>query len=112
MFVHRASILLQKIVSYQWYISGSFPKGRHLNRKDIQSVIEILPKLLFRHFLGKGAVYVFTWSLDVLTYKADTVDDGTGEWDWIWKGIASELGLARRLDNPIRAVILEMMPGD
>jgi hypothetical protein len=68
--------------------------------------------LLFRHSLGKGEVYVFTWSLDVLTYKADTVDYGTGEWDWIWKGIASELGLARQLDNPIRAVILEMMPRD
>jgi len=65
--------------------------------------------LLYRHPLGQGRVYVYTWNLDVLIYQGHTLDHYSDQWDWLWKGIAAELGLKRDLNSPLRRTILEMM---
>jgi hypothetical protein len=65
--------------------------------------------LLYRHQIGKGTVYVYTWNLDVFIYEGKTIDHYSDKWDWMWKGIATETGLEQRLDSPVRETILQMM---
>jgi hypothetical protein len=65
--------------------------------------------LLYRHKIGQGTVYVYTWNLDVFIYDGGTLDHHKDAWDWLWQGIASELGLQQRLDSPLCQTILEMM---
>jgi len=65
--------------------------------------------LLYRHPLGQGRVYVYTWDLNVFIYQGKVLDHYSDQWDWLWKGIAAQLDLKRELDNPIRTTILEMM---
>jgi hypothetical protein len=65
--------------------------------------------LLYRHKIGKGTVYVYTWNLDVFIYEGKTIDHYSDKWDWMWKGIATETGLEQRLDSPVRETILQMM---
>jgi hypothetical protein len=43
--------------------------------------------LLYRHRLGAGWVYVFTWSLDVFMWKESAMDARGGNWDWILESI-------------------------
>lgn len=64
--------------------------------------------LLYRHALGKGMVYVFTWSLDVLLFKGRQYDYTGGDWDWLWQGLAQEMGLVQKLLNPMTRAIREM----
>jgi hypothetical protein len=64
--------------------------------------------LLYRHRLGKGTVYVFTWNLDVFVWRGAEVDYAGGHWDWLWRGLAAELGLKQDLQNEIVQVIREM----
>jgi len=65
--------------------------------------------LLYRHKLGKGTVYVFTWNLDVFIFEGQTLDHYSDQWDWLWQGIAAEEGIIPQLDNPLRQAILQMM---
>jgi hypothetical protein len=65
--------------------------------------------LLYRRRVGCGAVYAFTWSLDALLFRGREVDYPGGDWDWLWQGIAQELGLKRNRDNPVAEVVREMM---
>jgi hypothetical protein len=64
--------------------------------------------LLYRHPVGQGTVYVYTWNLDVFLYKGDVLDHADDAWDWLWCGIAAETGIPRDLDTPMRAAILAM----
>jgi len=64
--------------------------------------------LLYRHQVGKGTVYVFTWNLDVFIYDGKTLDHHKDRWDWIWQEIISALQLHQRLDSPLRETILQM----
>ncbi len=57
--------------------------------------------LLYRHKLGKGTVYVFTWNLDVFIFEGQTLDHYSDQWDWLWQGIAAEEGIIPQLDNPL-----------
>ena len=61
--------------------------------------------LLYRHRLGEGAVYVFTWNLDVFVWRGAEVDYAGGNWDWLWRGLAAELGLGRDLENEMTRLI-------
>lgn len=63
--------------------------------------------LLYRHRLGEGTVYVFTWNLDVLLYRGAEIDYPGGHWDWLWRGLAAELGLSRDLANPMTRLVRE-----
>lgn len=65
--------------------------------------------LLYRHGIGKGTVYIYTWNLDVFIYQGKVLDHYSDKWDWMWKGIATETGLEQQLDNPMRKTILEIM---
>jgi hypothetical protein len=64
--------------------------------------------LLYRHRLDAGMVYVFTWDLDVLLYKGGTIDYRTAEWDFLWRGLAQELGLRRQTQNPMAQIVRDM----
>jgi hypothetical protein len=64
--------------------------------------------LLYRHRLDAGWVYVFAWDLDVLLYKGNTIDYRTAEWDFMWRGLAAEVGLRRDLENPMTAIVRQM----
>jgi hypothetical protein len=64
--------------------------------------------LLYRHRLGKGSVYVFTWTLDVHLFKEEQYDYLGGDWDWLWQGLAQELDLTQDIFNPMTRAIREM----
>jgi len=64
--------------------------------------------LLYRHKLGKGTVYVFTWTLDVHLFKGAAYDYPGGNWDWLWQGLAQEMDLAQDIFNPMTRAIREM----
>lgn len=64
--------------------------------------------LLYRHRVGKGAVYVFTWTLDVYLFNGTTYDYLGGNWDWLWQGLALELKLTQNVFNPMTRAIREM----
>jgi len=64
--------------------------------------------LLYRHRVGKGMVYVFTWTLDVHLFKGSTYDYLGGNWDWLWQGLAEELNLTQNIFNPMTRSIREM----
>ena len=64
--------------------------------------------LLYRHRLGKGTVYVFTWDLDVFVWRGAEIDYAGGQWDWLWRGLAAELGLAQDPKNEMTLTIREM----
>lgn len=64
--------------------------------------------LLYRHRLGAGTVYVFTWNLDVLMFRGGEVDYPGGHWDWLWRGLAHELDIARDPDDPMARIVAEM----
>ncbi len=66
--------------------------------------------LLYRHRLGAGAVYVFTWNLDVLLFRGGRIDYGGGHWGWLWRGLAREIGLACDPDGPLARTVAEMDP--
>jgi hypothetical protein len=61
--------------------------------------------LLYRHPIGEGTVYVFTWHLDVLLYRGSQLDYPGDDWDWLWRGLATELDLRRDTANPIAALL-------
>ncbi|KPK62139.1 MAG: hypothetical protein AMK73_06680, partial [Planctomycetes bacterium SM23_32] len=65
--------------------------------------------LLYRHSVGKGTVYAFTWSLDALLFRSKEVDYAGDDWDWLWEGIACELGLECDPSNPIAEAIRDVM---
>lgn len=64
--------------------------------------------LLYRHRMGAGAAYVFTWNLDVLVFRGAEADYAGGHWDWLWRGLAQELSLARDPDGPLARSVAEM----
>jgi hypothetical protein len=64
--------------------------------------------LLYRHRLGKGSVYVFTWNLDVFLYRGAELDYHGDDWDGLWTHLASELGLSRDETNEMTSVIRQM----
>lgn len=64
--------------------------------------------LLYRHRIGQGCVYIFTWNLDVLLFKGGQLDYLGGNWDWLWQGLAMELDLSQDLFNPMTRAIREM----
>jgi hypothetical protein len=64
--------------------------------------------LLYRHGIGEGTVYVFTWDLDVLLYRGEELDYPGGHWDWLWQGLASEAGLRQDDRNAMTATIRDM----
>jgi len=64
--------------------------------------------LLYRHAVGKGRVYVFTWTLDVLLFRGKQLDYLGGHWDWLWQGMAEELGLTQDVFNPASRIIRDM----
>jgi len=64
--------------------------------------------LLYRHGVGEGTAYVFTWNLDVLLYKGDQIDYKGGHWDWLWQGLADEVRLSQDARDPMTATIREM----
>ena len=64
--------------------------------------------LLYRHKLGRGHVYVFTWTLDVLLFRGKQLDYLGGHWDWLWQGLATELGLTQDVFNPATRIIRDM----
>lgn len=64
--------------------------------------------LLYRHRIGDGAAYVFTWNLDVLLYKGSEIDYKGGQWDWLWQGLADEVGLSQDVRDPMAATVREM----
>ncbi len=64
--------------------------------------------LLYRHRLGTGTVYAFTWNLDVFVWRGAEVDYAGGNWDWLWRGLAAELGLRQDPDNEMTRTIEEM----
>jgi len=65
--------------------------------------------LLYRHRLGDGAVYVFTWNLDVFMFRGTEVDYPGGAWDWVWRGLAKELGIPREPDGLMARTVAEMV---
>lgn len=65
--------------------------------------------LLYRHQVGEGTVYVFTWNLDVFIFDRGKLDHYSDWWDWIWRGIVSEIRIQPDMNNPIRRIVLEMM---
>jgi hypothetical protein len=65
--------------------------------------------LLYRHKLGKGMIYIFTWNMDVFIYEGQTLDHYSDRWDWLWKGIATETRIEQELDNPIRKAIMQIV---
>ena len=64
--------------------------------------------LLYRHRLGAGTVYVFTWTLDVHLFHGSQYDYLGGQWDWLWQGLAAELHLTRDIFTPMSRVLREM----
>lgn len=64
--------------------------------------------LLYRHRIGAGTVYVFTWTLDVLLFKGQQYDYPGGNWDWLCQGLAAELNLRQDPLNPMSRTIREM----
>ncbi|NNM88253.1 MAG: hypothetical protein HKL95_07010 [Phycisphaerae bacterium] len=64
--------------------------------------------LLYRHRLGHGMVYVFTWSLDVYLFNGAQYDYSGGHWDWLWQGLAAALPLRQDVFNPMTRAIREM----
>jgi len=64
--------------------------------------------LLYRHRLGKGTVYVFTWDLDVFLYKGERIDYAGDDWDWLWTGLAAEIGLQLDPGNPATTIVRRM----
>lgn len=64
--------------------------------------------LLYRHRIGKGSVYVFTWTMDVLLFHDQQLDYLGGNWDWVFQGIATELSLTQELFRPMTRAIREM----
>jgi hypothetical protein len=43
--------------------------------------------LLYRHQLGAGRVYVFTWNFDVFMWQGSEMDYNGGDWDWLLETI-------------------------
>ncbi len=64
--------------------------------------------LLYRHRLGQGVVYAFTWNLDVVLYNGGCIDYAGGHWDWLWQGLARQLGLRQDMLNPMTQTVREM----
>jgi len=86
----------------------------YFSQVQLKSGAEILATansypLLYRHKLGKGTVYVFTWNLDVFIFEGQTLDHYSDKWDWIWQGIAAETRIEQKLDSPVRETILQII---
>jgi len=64
--------------------------------------------LLYRHSIGKGTVYLFTWTLDVHLFRDTHYDYPGGNWDWLWQGLSMEMGLLHNAFNPMTRAIREM----
>jgi hypothetical protein len=93
------------------------PAGRRMKRVEPVARAEILARadntpLLYRHVLGDGRVYVFTWSLDVLIYEGEQLDYPGDDWDWLFKGILQELSVQRDQDNEMTRIVRSMTRSD
>ena len=84
-----------------------FTKVTPLKKAEILVEADGRP-LLYRHSIGKGTVYVFTWSLDVHLFNGSAYDYLGGNWDWLWQGLAQELKLTQDIFNPMTRAIREM----
>ncbi|NLF40174.1 hypothetical protein GX586_12070 [bacterium] len=61
--------------------------------------------LLYRHALGEGHVYVFTWNLDVFTFDGDRPDHTSTGWDWLLKDTAAATKITTDEHNPLAQAI-------
>ena len=65
--------------------------------------------LLYKHNIGRGHVYVFTWNLDLFMFKDHIMDHYDNGFDWIWRVIADDLNLYRDNENELKVVLEEIM---
>ena len=93
--------------SWEMATEAFFSKVTPMKKAEILVEADGHP-LLYRHRVGQGTVYVFTWTLDVHLFNGSTYDYAGGNWDWLWQGLAQELKLTQDIFNPMTRAIREM----
>lgn len=67
------------------------PKGAHYGSAEFQFAGEnVWHPLVYRRALGKGAVYVLTYSLNIFRLHLDEIDVQRDDWDWLLQAVIDD----------------------
>ena len=64
---------------------------------------------LYRHTLGKGAVYVITYSMNIFRSHLDEIDVQRDDWDWILQAAIDDAGVATDPCHSLSVLAQEFM---